>query len=180
MFRPTAQLQGQGEAELLEDNRVIDSASFFPSLVPPKLYLAVELSCHLCARRTTVCSAVIIGSNSAGGNRRRAVLLPPSTLTSRYARISIHRPFLLRLIPHTPPAENQKGRSQCRVSVTSTSKYSVDQPSSDFCSNLPGQFFLINPLSAVGFLTAQIVGEIPYLLLGTTWGIIKKYEGTDP
>ena len=31
VFRPSAQLQGQGEAELLEDNRMIDSASFFIS-----------------------------------------------------------------------------------------------------------------------------------------------------
>jgi hypothetical protein len=63
--------------------------------------------------------------------------------------------------------------------VTSISKYSINQPLSDFCSNLSGLFFLLNPLSAVGFLVAQAVGQIPYLLLGITWGLSKKHEGTD-
>jgi hypothetical protein len=31
----------------------------------------------------------------------------------------------------------------------------------------------------VGLLIAKVVGEIPYLLLGTTWGLSKKHEGTD-
>ena len=63
--------------------------------------------------------------------------------------------------------------------MTSTSKYSVNQLSSDFSSNLSGSFFLLDPLSAMGLLIAQAVGEIPYLLLGTTWGLGKKHEGTD-
>jgi hypothetical protein len=31
----------------------------------------------------------------------------------------------------------------------------------------------------VGFIIAQMVGEIPYILLGFTWGLDKKHEGTD-
>jgi hypothetical protein len=31
----------------------------------------------------------------------------------------------------------------------------------------------------VGLLIAQVVGHIPYLLLGFTWGLSKKHEGTD-
>ena len=46
------------------------------------------------------------------------------------------------------------------------------------CSNLSGSFFLLNPLSSVGFLISQVVGQIPYLLLGITWGLSKKHEGT--
>ena len=48
----------------------------------------------------------------------------------------------------------------------------------DFCSNLHSVFFLLNPLSAVGFLMAQVVGQIPYLLLGATWALNMKHEGT--
>ena len=106
---------------------------------------------------------------------------PHPHLANGYEHISTHRSFFLRLISHTPPAGDQKGRSQCRVSVTSTSKYSVNQLSSDFCSNISGLFFLLNPLSAVGFLIAQVttVAQIPYLLLGFTWGLNKKYDGTN-
>jgi hypothetical protein len=63
--------------------------------------------------------------------------------------------------------------------VTSTSKYSVNRPSSGFCSNLSGLFFLLDPLSSAGFLIAQVTGQIPYLLRGTTWGLGKKHEGMD-
>ena len=31
----------------------------------------------------------------------------------------------------------------------------------------------------MGYLIAPMVGQIPYLLLGTTWGLKKKHEGTD-
>jgi hypothetical protein len=114
------------------------------------------------------------------GNRRRPLVLPFFSLTltseSGYGHISIHCPFPLRLIFCTPPVETPEGRSRCRVSVTSTS---VNQPSSDFRSNLSGLFFLLDPLSAVGLLIAQVVGQIPYLVLGRTWGLNKKHEGTD-
>jgi len=42
--------------------------------------------------------------------------------------------------------------------------------------NLSGLFFLLDPLSAVGYMIAQAVGQIPYLLLGSTWGLSKKHE----
>ncbi|KAI0279049.1 hypothetical protein BGY98DRAFT_479247 [Russula aff. rugulosa BPL654] len=42
--------------------------------------------------------------------------------------------------------------------------------------NLSGLFFLFDPLSAVGFMIAQVVGQIPYILLGITWGLSKKHE----
>ena len=63
--------------------------------------------------------------------------------------------------------------------MTTTSRYSVNQPSSEFSSNLSGLFFLLDPRSAVGFMIARVVGEIPYILLGFTWGLSKKHEGTD-
>jgi hypothetical protein len=63
--------------------------------------------------------------------------------------------------------------------VTLASKDSVNQPSSDFCSNLSGLFFLLHPLSALGFLIAQVVGQIPYTLMGSSWALSKKHEGTD-
>ena len=31
----------------------------------------------------------------------------------------------------------------------------------------------------MGLLIAQVVGHTPYLLLGFTWGLSKKHEGTD-
>ena len=64
---------------------------------------------------------------------------------------------------------------------TPPSKCSADRPTNDFFSNLSGIFFLFDPLSAVGILLAQVVGQIPYILLGFTftWGLNKKHEGTD-
>jgi hypothetical protein len=58
-------------------------------------------------------------------------------------------------------------------------EFLVDQPSSDFCSNLSGLFFFLDPLAVVGFAISQLVGQIPYVLLGSTWGLRKKHEGTD-
>ena len=63
--------------------------------------------------------------------------------------------------------------------MVSTSKYSANQPSSDLCSDRSGLFLLLDPVSAVGLLVAQIVGQIPYLVLGRTWGLSTKHEGTD-
>ena len=174
---PRAQFQGQSQnQEQLPGHNVrvspyIDISSVFlasPVVCPPS-------SLGTCNRRPRQpiefarLSSIVV------------LLLPPLTSihATGNAHISIHRPVHLRLISHTPPAENQEGRSQCRVSVISASKFSVNQASSDFCSNLSGLFFLLDPRSAVGFLIAQVVGQIPYVLLGSSWGLEKKHEGTD-
>jgi hypothetical protein len=70
---------------------------------------------------------------------------------------------------------------QCDFDLEIFSLSIVDSTSSDFCSNLSGLFFLLNPLSAVGLLIAQVttVARIPYLLLGFTWGLNEKHEGTN-
>jgi hypothetical protein len=68
---------------------------------------------------------------------------------------------------------------QCYFDPEIFSLSTVDSASSDFCSNLSGLFFLLDPLSAVGLLISQVVGHIPYVLLGFTWGLTKKHEGTD-
>ena len=47
-----------------------------------------------------------------------------------------------------------------------------------FCSCLSGPFFLFSPLSSVGYLIARIVGQIPYVLQGSTRMLDSKHEGT--
>jgi hypothetical protein len=116
------------------------------------------------------------------GNRRRPLVLPLFSLTltseSRYAHSFIRRPFPLWLIFCAPPVGTPKGRSRCRVSGISTSKYQVDSlPSGRPYSNLSGPFFLFHPLSALGFLIAQMVGKIPYLSAGNAWGLNEKHDG---
>ena len=44
-------------------------------------------------------------------------------------------------------------------------------------SNLSGPFFLFHPLSALGFLTGQMVWKIPYLNAGNAWGHNEKHDG---
>jgi hypothetical protein len=51
------------------------------------------------------------------------------------------------------------------------------QPSSHFCSNLSGPFFLFSPLSTVGILVARMIRQIPYLHMGSTWALGGKHEG---
>jgi hypothetical protein len=68
---------------------------------------------------------------------------------------------------------------QCDFELEIFSLSTADSASSDFCSNLSGLFFLLDPLSAVGRLVARVVRHIPYLLLGFTWGLSKKLEGTN-
>jgi hypothetical protein len=70
---------------------------------------------------------------------------------------------------------------QCDFDLEIFSLSTLDSASSDFCSNLSGLFFLLNPLSVVGLLIAQleVVEQIPYLALGFKWGLSKKHEGTD-
>jgi hypothetical protein len=58
-----------------------------------------------------------------------------------------------------------------------TSSWLVDLPPNYFCSNLSGQFFLFNPLSAVGTMIGRILPQTPYLHVGSTWALKRKYEG---
>ena len=46
------------------------------------------------------------------------------------------------------------------------------------CSKLSGQFFLVNPLSTLGYLGARMVGEIPYIFQGSTWALGRKHKST--
>ena len=50
--------------------------------------------------------------------------------------------------------------------------------STTFCSNLSGPFFFFSPLSVVGYLAAQMVGHIPFVLQGSTRSLGRKHEGT--
>ena len=46
------------------------------------------------------------------------------------------------------------------------------------CSKLSGQFFLVNPLSILGYIGARTVGEIRYIVQGSTWALGKKHKST--
>jgi hypothetical protein len=101
----------------------------------------------------------------------------PSTLVRRHPPFSRFSHSLISVRSNSLARPSRASR--VRLSDTSTSKYPANQPSRDFSSNLSGLFFFLDPLSAVGLLIAQVVGQIPYLLLGFTWGLSKKHEGTD-
>lgn len=49
-----------------------------------------------------------------------------------------------------------------------------------FGSNLSGPFFLFRPDSVPGQLVMRIARPVPYLNMGKTWLLSKKYEGTGP
>jgi hypothetical protein len=77
--------------------------------------------------------------------------------------------FLVRLL---------LGLRKVARSVGSVTMLSVPPNLINFGSNLSGPFFLFRPDSAPGQLVMRIVRPIPYLNMGKTWLLSKKYEGT--
>lgn len=91
----------------------------------------------------------------------------------------IPRPVSLRYFSRKAPVETQKGCSQCQVSASCAFRPAQsDQPPDHFGSNLSGPFFLFRPDSAPGQLVMRIARPVPYLNMGKTWLLSKKYEGT--
>jgi hypothetical protein len=132
---------------------------------------------YLRAGRPLVCSAVMVS-----GDRRRASAPPIHTHIWQCPQFYPSPSPSLVYFSYTFCCESEGSLAmsgQCGFDLRIFSLPTVDSASSEFCSNLSGLFLLLDPLSSVGLLIAQVVGHIPYLLLGFTWGLSKKHEGTD-
>jgi len=46
--------------------------------------------------------------------------------------------------------------------------------------NLSGPFFLVHPISRHGYFIGRLTRPIPYIHLGTSWMLHRKYEGMGP
>lgn len=117
--------------------------------------------------------------SSVGGNRRRRVAcshdtsshpaMPtvPSIVIPLFGIFSIRLLLALRRVAHDVGSVCSRPRNGHSFNLLTT-----------FCSNLSGPFFLFSPLSVVGYLAAQMVGHIPFVLRGSTRSLGKKHEGT--
>ena len=138
------------------------------------------------------CSAYLAPGDSGfqlgcGNAHAQVLVASPHTLTRcdthlvGDAHSFVPRPVSPRYPSRKAPVETQECCSQRQVSASCAFRPAhSDQPPDHFGSNLSGPFFLFRPDSALGQLVMRIARPVPYLNMGKTWLLSKKYEGTGP